>query len=305
MKSFLIIVFAAVSSFCFAGENYTLHSDIPYRSLDNSLLNSLDIYVPEGSGIETSSVPVMIMIHGGGWRGGDKANRNVTLHKVPYFISNNWIFVSVNYRLSPEVKHPAHVQDVATAIAWVKENIPAYGGDADRIFIMGHSAGAHLAALVSTDERYLEECGVGLEAISGVILLDGAGYDIRASLEDYNEGIAVDLMYINAFGREEEVWYDASPINHVSSGKSIPPFLIVYAGRRIKSEEISRDFALELQLSGIPVWLYHAIDKNHAGVNTDLGLPEDGLTSAVTDFLNRLLDEQYSQISSEAKKDET
>jgi|MTBAKSStandDraft_1061840.scaffolds.fasta_scaffold14484_4 acetyl esterase/lipase len=289
MKSFLIIVFAVASSLCFAAESYALHSNISYRSLDNSLLNSLDIYVPEGSGIETSSVPVMIMIHGGGWRTGDKSNKNITVNKVPYFISNNWIFVSINYRLSPEVKHPAHVEDVAAAIAWVKENITSYGGDADRIFIMGHSAGAHLAALVSTDESYLARYGIGLDAIKGVVLLDGAGYDIRAGLESYSRGIIVSLMYLNAFGLEKESWYDASPINHVAPGKSIPPFLIVYAGERIESEEISSDFALELQLSEVPVRLYHAKDKNHAGVNIDLGLVQDDLTITVADFLNELL----------------
>ena len=283
----LVIVITGI--LCLANGNYILHPDIPYKSLEKNPLNFLDIYRPDELESKTGGIPVMIMIHGGAWRTGDKAHKNVTANKVPYFISNNWIFVSINYRLSPEVKHPAHVEDVAAAIAWVRENISSYGGNADKIFIMGHSAGAHLAALVSTDESYLVRYEIGLDAIKGVVLLDGAGYDIRAGLENYSRGIIVNLIYLNAFGREKDAWDNASPINHVAPGKSIPPFLIVYAGERIESEEISSDFALELQLSEVPVRLYHTKDKNHAGVNIDLGLVQDDLTITVADFLNELL----------------
>jgi acetyl esterase/lipase len=289
MKLLLTLIIVITGTLCLAKGNYTLHPDISYKSLEKSLLNCLDIYVPDELEGKTGGIPVMIMIHGGAWRTGDKSNKNITVNKVPYFISNNWIFVSINYRLSPEVKHPAHVEDVAAAIAWVRENISSYGGNADKIFIMGHSAGAHLAALVSTDESYLVRYEIGLDAIKGVVLLDGAGYDIRAGLENYSRGIIVNLIYLNAFGREKEAWDNASPINHVAPGKSIPPFLIVYAGERIESEEISSDFALELQLSEVPVRLYHAKDKNHAGVNIDLGLVQDDLTITVADFLNELL----------------
>ena len=289
MKLLLTLMIVVTGTLCLAKGNYTLHSEIQYKSHEESLLNCLDIYTPNELESKTGEIPVMIMIHGGAWRTGDKSNKNVTVNKVPYFISNNWIFVSINYRLSPEVKHPAHVEDVAAAIAWVRENISSYGGNADKIFIMGHSAGAHLAALVSTDESYLARYGIGLDAIKGVVLLDGAGYDICASMEKYGTGIIATSMYLNAFGQEEESWYDASPINHVAPGKSIPPFLIVYAGERIKSEEISSDFALKLRLSEVPVRLYHAKDKNHADVNIDLGLVQDDLTIVVADFLNDLL----------------
>lgn len=283
----LVIVITGI--LCLANGNYILHPDIPYKSLEKNPLNFLDIYRPDELESKTGGIPVMIMIHGGAWRTGDKAHKNVTANKVPYFISNNWIFVSINYRLSPEVKYPAHVEDVAAAIAWVRENISTYGGNAEKIFLMGHSAGAHLAALVSIDESYLARYGIGLDSIKGVVLLDGAGYDIRAALENYNRGIVMNLIYLGAFGRQEETWYDASPINHVAPGKSIPPFLIVYAGERIESKEISSNFALKLRLSGVPVRLYNAKDKNHAGVNIDLGLTQDDLTITVANFLNELL----------------
>lgn len=124
-------------------------------------LQSLDIHTtnPAEDGKSAKLTPVLIMIHGGGWRRGDKAGVGVTRHKAPHFVASGYVYVSINYRPSATPdgpKHPAHVQDCAKAIAWVHDNIAKYGGAPNRVFVMGHSAGAHLAALVSTDHRRLE-----------------------------------------------------------------------------------------------------------------------------------------------------
>lgn len=111
----------------------------------------------------------MIFVHGGGWRRGDKS---AVVRKAAFFTGDGWLFVSVNYRLVPEGRHPTNVQDVANALAWVHNHSAEVGGDPDAICLMGHSAGAHLASLVATDERYLENAGHSLGILNGVIALD-------------------------------------------------------------------------------------------------------------------------------------
>ena len=115
------------------------------RAYDDHPAQQLDIYHPK----KTKDAPVMVYIHGGGWRRGDKDRVG---EKAVFFNSKGWVFISANYRLLPEGRHPNNVDDVAKAIAWTHDNIKKYGGDPEEIFIMGHSAGAHLAALVVTHE---------------------------------------------------------------------------------------------------------------------------------------------------------
>ena len=149
-------------------------SNITYAHIagvDPNLL-SLDVYYTDPTGAKR---PVMIYVHGGGWIGGDKAHVGA---KPEFFTQAGYVFVSVNYRLSPQAKFPAHVQDVASAILWAMKTIAQYGGDPNQIYLMGHSAGGQLVTLVATDEQYLKADGAGLSLIKGVISLDTAAYDI-------------------------------------------------------------------------------------------------------------------------------
>jgi acetyl esterase/lipase len=249
--------------------------------VDPNLL-SLDIYYPAPA----SDYPVMVMIHGGGWRQGDKANEDVAALKSQYFVAQGYVFVSVNYRLSPEVMHPVHVQDVAASLAWVYHNIWSYGGDPERIFIMGHSAGAHLAALVATDERYLEANGLDLSILKGVILLDGAGYDIPYMMD--NDSVILRSLYEGAFGTDPAVWEDASPVNHVEAGKDIPPFLLFHAGNRVDSQVNSQKLADLLTEAGVQNWVVSAPDKNHGTINGDIGKTGDWVTGRIMEFLSEI-----------------
>lgn len=255
--------------------------DIPYAEIPGGdvRLTSLDVYAPpDGAGF-----PVVVWVHGGGWSRGDKGNVE---EKPPAFTAAGYVFVSVNYRLSPAVQHPAHVQDVAAAIAWVHRNIADYGGDPGKIFLIGHSAGAHLVALVATDEAHLGRQGMGLDALSGVVCLDGAGYDIPWALA---EASVSSSLYRQAFGNDRAGWWEASPIAHVAPGKGIPPFLLVYAGRRAASKEAAARFAAALREAGVRAELYHAADKDHQGVNRDLGKPGDATAARVLAFLTESL----------------
>src|ERR1700688_4360342 len=135
-----------------AGQAQEVKRDIPYTK-NADKLQTLDVYAPA----KATNLPVVFWIHGGGWQGGDKAE---VYFKPQVLNGKGYLFVSANYRLLPNVDMATLTRDVAKAIKWVHEHIAAYGGDPNRLLIMGHSAGAQLAALLCTDERYLKEEGV-------------------------------------------------------------------------------------------------------------------------------------------------
>jgi len=258
--------------------------DVPYApappGVDAGLL-SLDIYAPRG----VAERPVIVMIHGGGWRRGDKAARAMTRDKPAWFVGAGYVYVSVNYRLSPAVKHPTHVKDVARALAWLHDRVRQYGGDPERISVMGHSAGAHLAALVATDHRRLEGVGKSLRIVKRVILLDSAAYDIPRYVYELGAGPVMRRMYETAFGASEAAWRDASPRTHVAAGKGIPPFLIFHTGRRLAGERLSRELAAALVKAGTPAAAVHAADKDHGTINRDIGRSGDWVTRRIMRFL--------------------
>src|SRR5437870_10766742 len=120
--------------------------------------HKLDLYLPQGF----ENFPVVMFVHGGGWRHGDKDFLGLYV-KLGKALARHGIGVAVpNYRLSPAVKHPEHVKDVARAFAWLYHNIAKHHGDPDRLFVSGHSAGGHLAALFATNDKYLKAEGLDL-----------------------------------------------------------------------------------------------------------------------------------------------
>ena len=190
-------------------------------------LQSLDIYAPKAA----ENAPVMIYVHGGGWRKGDKAGVG---NKPSFFNGKGWVFVSTNYRLVPHAEFPENVADVARAIDWVCRNICEYGGDPNKIFIMGHSAGAHLVSLVATDPTYLETCGRTLKDVKGVISLDTQAYDLLEMLDGWTSDV-----YSGAFGKDPRLHKLASPQHHVDAGRSIPPFMVCYS-QGVPVERVSK-----------------------------------------------------------------
>src|SRR5262245_35132209 len=136
--------------------------DVAYATVagvDPNLL-SLDVYSP-ASNDSCAKLPIVIWVHGGAWFTGDKAGK--LNDKIALFNGAGWVLVSANYRLSPQppstdpnrVMHPTHAIDVAAAVHWVKSHAAELRGDTSRIALLGHSAGAHLVALLSTDESFL------------------------------------------------------------------------------------------------------------------------------------------------------
>lgn len=247
-------------------------------------LQSLDIYYVEP---HSTRRPVMLFVHGGGWVGGDKTD---VASKPEFFVRAGYVFLSINYRLSPQAKFPANVQDVAAAIIWTTRNITRYGGDPNQIYLLGHSAGGHLVTLVATDERYLKEQGSGLNAIQGVISLDTAGYDLSI-FASRCKNHTLPEPYSIAFGQDPATWKHASPVTYIQAGKSIPRMAIIYSGdvgigSDVRRELMAREFVDKLTAVNVPTELIGAPDKNHNDINTDFGHPDDPLGQKVLNFLS-------------------
>ncbi len=194
-------------------------ADIPYvvRPGADPRQTSLDVYIPAAA----AGLPVLMYVHGGGWSSGDK---DAVGAKAAYFTAHGFVFVSINYRLIPAAWPAQQAADVAQAVAWVKENIGGYGGDRARLFVLGHSAGAHLTALIASDETYLREAGLGPGALRGVILLDSAAYDVEQLMRS-PEGKTEPFR--PAFGDDPAQWPRVSPRAKIGPGKSIPPHLLL------------------------------------------------------------------------------
>jgi acetyl esterase/lipase len=166
---------------------------------------------------------VVVYVHGGFWQAGDKGQ----VGELPQvFAKAGCALASVNYRLSPAAKHPAHVEDIGHALAWLQENAASYGGDPRRMFLMGHSAGAQLVALAGTDLARLEKLGFKTAALRGVIPMDSAAMDLRQIIKNDPRTVS---PYRQAFGAEPGGWADASPLAHVERGGKFPPFFIALA----------------------------------------------------------------------------
>jgi acetyl esterase/lipase len=134
--------------------------DIPYGKAHERQV--LDVHAPAGA----KNLPVVFWIHGGGWQTGDKS---MVALKPKAFMDAGFVFVSINHRLLPTVAMDDITRDVASALGWVYKNIAAHGGDPARVFVMGHSSGGQLAALMCVDDRYAKAEGFPLTVIKGCV----------------------------------------------------------------------------------------------------------------------------------------
>lgn len=218
----------------------------------------------------TGAAPVVLFVHGGGWRRGDKRMVNA----LPAWAERHgFLLASCNYRLAPDVDAGGCAEDVAAAVFWLIGNAANHGGDPKRVFIVGHSAGAHLAALVGVDPRYLGQHGVKPADLAGVIPVDGAGYDAVAQMRflDERRGPLGD-MYRNAFGDRAAA---LSPTLLVRPGQAYPPFLIFHVASRPDAERQSNGLADALRSVGGRAEVVAAPGETHMTINRDLGLVGD------------------------------
>lgn len=248
----------------------------------------LDVYAPAGA----KNLPVVFWIHGGGWQAGDKTDVKL---KPQWFMDKGFVFVSTNYRLLPEVDMGTLTRDVAKAFGWVDKHIAEYGGDPKRVLVGGHSAGAQLAALLCTDERYLKAEGADLNVLIGCVPVDGDTYDVPAIIETAETRRRVHGQPQPTFGHREKFGNDPakhkdfSAVTHVVRGKGIPPFLILHVSNHPDNAAQAFRLATVLKEAGVSVTNYGAKDTNHVKLNNDLGLADDPATAELTKFVTQIL----------------
>lgn len=234
----------------------------------------LDVYLPART---AGPAPVIVMMHGGAWVLGDKRNRNVWRAKARHWVPRGYAFVSVNTRLLPDAQPLDQARDLARALAFVQARAAGWGADPERIVLMGHSAGAHTAALLAADPRLGSEAG--LKPWRGTVALDTAVLDVADLMRSDPA-----WFHFNAFGRDPNGWDDASPMARM--GGRPGPILAVCSLQRPGVCERARRFAGAATARGGAAQVL-PVDLSHEEINADLGL-RNGYTAAVDAWLRGL-----------------
>ena len=255
----------------------TVHRDIDYIDTAEyaDARDLLDVFMP----VNASNAPVVVFFHGGGLLQGDKGQGEYLANAlVPRGIG----VVSANYRLSPRVKHPAHLQDAAAAFAWTIAHIADYGGDPNQVHLAGHSAGAYMATLLALDDSYIRAAGLSSSVIHG---------SISISPFLYVEEVAPDRDK-TVWGTDLSTWRQASPSSYIGDGK--PPLLFVYADgdadwRRGQIERAVRELKAAGQAS---VNAVEIADRTHSSVVEKLVDPHDQGADHIANFILQLAQEE-------------
>ena len=229
----------------------------------------LDLYERPG----LHGAPMVLFAHGGGWRFGDKRGVN----SLPDWAERHgFLLASTNYRLTPEVTARACAEDVAAAAAWLMDNGGAHGGDPRRLFLIGHSAGAHLVALVGVDPAYLGRHGRAPTDLAGVIPIDGAGYDAPRQMAQPRGpgpfGRRLGEWYDTAFGEDAE---SLSPTLLARPGRAYPPYLIFHVASRPEARDQSERLAAALVAAGGRAAVVSAPGETHRSINVEFGQTAD------------------------------
>ena len=262
---------------------FVLKRDIPYAepAIERQVL---DVYSP----VNAKGLPVVFWIHGGGWQTGDKT---AVQTKPQAFVDRGFVFVATNYRLLPNVEMGVINRDIAKSIHWVHDHIAEYGGDPKRLLVMGHSAGAQLAALICTDDRYLKAEGLSLSIIKGCVPVDGDTYDVPAIITTAETRRTVHgqpqakFGHREKFGNDPEKHRDFSAVTHVAKDKGIPAFLILYVNDHPDNSAQAQRLGNVLKDAGIPTKVFGAQETNHSRINVNLGTADDPSTKALFEFV--------------------
>ena len=186
-------------------------------------------------------------------------------------------------------------RDIAKSLGWVHDNIAKHGGDPKRILVMGHSAGAQLAALICTDDRYLKAEGVPFSVLKGCVPVDGDTYDVPAIIETAETRRRVHGLpqakvgHREKFGNDPAKHRDYSAVTHVAKDKGIPPFLILHVADHPDTTAQAQRLGAVLKDAGIPTKVFGAKETTHSRINENLGLPEDAPTNALFEFVAGVL----------------
>jgi acetyl esterase/lipase len=231
----------------------------------------MDVYLPA----HAEHAPVIFMVHGGGWRRGDKAASQVVDNKVARWVAQGYVFISVNYRMLPEADPLMQADDVARALAAAQSRAATWGADPDKFILMGHSAGAHLVALLAAGPARAR--ALGARPWLGTVVLDSAAVDVAQIMQRRHM-----RLYDEAFGKDEAFWKSASPIQQLSA-EAKPMLLVCSTTRPDKPCDAARAFAEQATALGVRAEVSPQA-LSHGEINRNLGLP-----GAYTDTVERFM----------------
>lgn len=257
--------------------------DVPYGA---DPLQRMDVYLPDAFGPAAKvdgqdgagrSTQVILMVHGGGWRTGDKVASAVVDNKAAHWLARGYVFVSVNNRLLPQANPLEQARDVAQALAAAQAKAVSWGADPAQFVLMGHSAGAHLVALVHASPELVAEAGA--RPWLGTVALDTAAVDVSPIMEGRHF-----RLYDAAFGTDPAFWRAMSPTQQLTAGAK--PILLVCSTRRDESCQQADVMASRGGQLGVRVQVLRQ-DLSHREINQQLGLP-GAYTEAVDTFIQSL-----------------
>jgi arylformamidase len=239
-----------------------------------------DVYAPP----DAKGAPVIFMVHGGGWAYGDKSARGVTENKVKRWVPRGFIVISTNYRLLPKADPREQARDVARAIAVAQQRAASWGGDPAKFILMGHSAGAHLVALLNASPSLAGE--LPITPWLGAVSIESGALDVVEIMRGQHA-----RLYDRAFGRDTAYWRELSPMHVLAPGA--PPMLVVCSIRRPASCARADRFAAKAEAAGSRASVLRE-DLSHAEADARLGV-DPGYTGAVESFM-RTLDVGVAQL---------
>jgi acetyl esterase/lipase len=261
-------------------------TDIAYVAPDGEQ-QRLDLYLPDAH-----NYPTLILVHGGGLTQDDK--RLDSLPAICANLSRAGIgCASINYRLGPAANWPAQPEDVAAAVAWIRGNISAHGGDSSRLMLLGHSSGCLLASVVGTDPRYLAKHKLGLTAVRGVVAMGCLLSPVPPAISDSGR-----LRAFFTSGRfptfpSLEAFLDADPSRH--AGATTPPFLVLIADAEQINPPIlekARIFEARMRAAGRSIQVAVLPDRRHYTALTAMASSTDPTFHLVLEFVRRVNDGQ-------------
>lgn len=251
-------------------------SDVAYG---NSALQTMDVYLPADTHASVAkNMPVIFMVHGGAWKIGDKSAAAVVTNKIKRWVPQGVIFISVNYRMLPQARPLQQAEDVASALAFAQSRAADWGGDRQKFVLFGHSAGAHLVALLASSPEISAHAGAG--PWLGTVALDSAAYDVNEIMSNRHY-----RFYDEAFGSDPAYWRANSPLIQLTQAGA--PFLAVCSSLRpdhpcVQAEHfVNKAHTLGMSASLLPQKL------NHLDINQRLGQDSD-YTASVENFLRSL-----------------
>ncbi|MBB6269907.1 acetyl esterase/lipase [Pedobacter cryoconitis] len=274
----ILMLFAFLGQFSALSAKVKVEKNINYTDA-NDTYRQLDVFYQKDI---TQAKDVIVFIHGGSWSSGKKdtywwLGRNLARKGV--------VTVNINYRLTPENKFERMAQDCAQAVKWVKDHVSKFGGNPDRIFLMGHSAGGHLAELINDDPVYFKQAGL-VNPVKGVILNDAFGLDMK----EYMTSAEKDNSYydfLRSFSADPAIWEKGSPLHYVANSKN--PHLIFYGAKtypaiQLQSERLNK----LLEIAHVPTELHVIPKKKHVGMISQMVFGSNKLYDLILNFLKRI-----------------